>query len=363
MKKSNTFLLITILVGLVFISFGCSEEKETPKKTAKEVQGVQIKTKEFQRVVGWLSKDSVLLQTKKSGVTYFEELNIYNEKKRPIFNTKESISEVQISPDYRNILLYSAESAEKATMRIIALNDGSTVASRATKPLTTTFYWNDESPEKIMFVTYSPEWNFQIENWDYTLDQLDKIDVASPFISWYGDNLVISNNKDKPDDELGNLYLQDIKDSATKNLIVANIMQFAVHDNVLLTIEKNSDEKLLYDFRTLGFQNFFSYNAAREYDELGTFVPYFDTNFDKNTFLTFVPYKSAKIGSGAKEYKLVKIDPTNKKESTILELMDNQPILSYETGDLVLYGYLFDKVIDTKTGKMYNLINTPTKSF
>ncbi|HAO6222257.1 TPA: hypothetical protein IQB80_001709, partial [Listeria monocytogenes] len=121
--------------------------------------------------------------------------------------------------------------------------------------------------------------------------------------------------------------------------------------------------KLLYDFRTIGFQNFYSYNAAREYDELGTFVPYFDTNFDKNTFLTFVPYKSAKIGSGAKEYKLVKIDPTNKKESTILELMDNQPILSYETGDLVLYGYLFDKVIDTKTGKMYNLINTPTKSF
>lgn len=43
--------------------------------------------------------------------------------------------------------------------------------------------------------------------------------------------------------------------------------------------------------------------------------------------------------------------------------MDNQPILSYEKGDLVLYGYLFDKVIDTKTGKMYNLINTPTKSF
>ncbi|ELC6015591.1 hypothetical protein RJM80_002935, partial [Listeria monocytogenes] len=144
-------------------------------------------------------------------------------------------------------------------------------------PLTTTFYWNDESPEKIMFVSYSPEWNFQIENWDYTLNQLDKIDVASPFISWYGDNLVISNNKDKPDDELGNLYLQDIRDNATKNLIVANIMQFAVHDNVLLTIEKNSDEKLLYDFRTLGFQNFFSYNAAREYDELGTFVPYFDT--------------------------------------------------------------------------------------
>ncbi len=63
----------------------------------------------------------------------------------------------------------------------------------------------------------------------------------------------------------------------------------------------------------LDFKNFYSYNAAREYDELGTFVPYFDTNFDKNTFLTFVPYKSAKIGSGAKEYKLVKIDPTNKK--------------------------------------------------
>lgn len=38
--------------------------KRNTKKTAKEVQGVQIKTKEFQRVVGWLSKDSVLLQTK-----------------------------------------------------------------------------------------------------------------------------------------------------------------------------------------------------------------------------------------------------------------------------------------------------------
>ncbi|EIS4955570.1 hypothetical protein LZZ31_002421, partial [Listeria innocua] len=137
MKKSKAFLLITLLMGLVFISFGCSEEKETPKKTAKEVQGVQIKTKEFQRVVGWLSKDTVLLQTKKHGTTYFEELDIYNEKKRAIFNTNESISEVQISPDYRNILLYSAESDKKATMRIIALNDGSIVSSRETKPLTT----------------------------------------------------------------------------------------------------------------------------------------------------------------------------------------------------------------------------------
>ncbi|HBM3618288.1 TPA: hypothetical protein ACSKNM_002146, partial [Listeria innocua] len=284
MKKSKAFLLITLLMGLVFISFGCSEEKETPKKTAKEVQGVQIKTKEFQRVVGWLSKDTVLLQTKKHGTTYFEELDIYNEKKRAIFNTNESISEVQISPDYRNILLYSAESDKKATMRIIALNDGSIVAARDTKPLTTTFYWNDESPEKIMFVTYSPQWNFHIENWDYTTNQVDNVDLVSPFISWYGDNLVISNNKDKPDDELGNLYLQDIRDNATKSLIVANIMQFAVHDNVLLTIEKSSNEKLLYVFRTIGFQNFFSYDSAREYDELGTFIPYFDINFDKNTF-------------------------------------------------------------------------------
>ncbi len=35
MKKSNVFLLITLLVGLVFISFGCSEEKRNAKKDCK----------------------------------------------------------------------------------------------------------------------------------------------------------------------------------------------------------------------------------------------------------------------------------------------------------------------------------------
>lgn len=363
MKKSNAFLMITILIGLVFISFGCSEETETPKKTTKSVHAVQINTKEFQRVVGWLSKESVLLQTKKSEITSFVELNIYTGKKRAIFNTKDSISEVQISPDYRNILLYSASSEKKAQMRVVAVNDGITIASKETKPLSTNFYWNDESPEKIMIVTYSPDWNFQIENWDYTLNQVNKVNIDSPFVSWYADNLVVSNNKDKPDDELGNLYLQDIRDNSSKSLIVANIMQFAVHDNVLITMEKYSDKKLLYEFRTVGFQNFYSYSTAREYDELGTFIPYFDANFDKNAFITFEPYESTKINGTKNEYKLVKIDPTNKKEKTIMNLMDNEPILSYETGDLMLYGYLFDRVIDTKTGKMYNLINTPTKSF
>ncbi|PZG34931.1 hypothetical protein C2D64_04975 [Listeria ivanovii] len=363
MKKSTTILLIVISMGLIFISFGCAKEKETPKKTTKDVQAIQIKTKEFQRVVGWLSKDSVLLQTKAKGLSYFAELNIYTGKKRAIFHTKESISEVQISPDYRNMLLYSAESSEKAIMRVIDLDDGNIVASRETNPLTTNFYWNNESPEKIMLVIYSPEWDFHVENWDYTLNQVVKVDLVSPFVSWYGDNLIISNNKDKPDDELGNLYLQDIRDNSNKSLIVANIMQFAVHDNVLITIEKSSDEKLLYEFRTIGFQNFYSYYSAREYDELGTFVPYFDANFDKNAFLTFEPYESAKISGNQNEYKLVKVNPTTNKETTILDLMDNQPILSYETGDLILYGYLFDKVIDTKTGKMYNLVNTPTKSF
>lgn len=65
------------------------------------------------------------------------------------------------------------------------------------------------------------------------------------------------------------------------------------------------------------------YNVVWEYDELGIFVLYFDINFDKNIFLIFVLYKSVKIGSGVKEYKLVKIDLMNKKELIILELMDN----------------------------------------
>ncbi|CAM2361443.1 hypothetical protein LISE100100_02090 [Listeria seeligeri] len=363
MKKSTTFLLIVISMGLIFISFGCAKEEEIPKKSTKDVQAIQMKTKEFQRVVGWLSKDTVLLQTKAKETSYFDELNIYTGKKRKIYNTNESISEVQISPDYRNILIYSAESNQKATMRVIALDDGSIITSRETKPLTTNFYWNEESTEKIMLITYSPDWDFQVDEWEYTLNQVNKVELKSPFVSWYGDNLIISNNKDKPDDELGNLYLQDIRNKANKSLIVANIMQFAVHDNVLITIEKSSDENLLYEFRTIGFQNFYSYNSAREYDELGTFIPYFDANFDKNAFLTFEPYESAKISGNQNEYKLVKIDPTNKKAKTVLELLDNQPILSYDTGNLILYGYLFDKVIDTKTGKIYNLVNTPTKSF
>ncbi|MBC1500102.1 hypothetical protein HB943_05750 [Listeria weihenstephanensis] len=359
MNKMRIGFIITIL-GLLFFSYGCKNEETAPGKKKEDapvaVQTSTVNSKEFQRVIGWVDDENVLLQLKKPGKITFETLNILTNKRKKIYETKNVISEVQISPDRDRFLVYSTSSKDKAVLDVISMA-GTPLFTKSIKPQNIEFAWNHDNPDKMFMTTFDTDWNYQVFQWDIPSGSITKLDATSPFVSWYSDNLFVVNQKASAQNDRGDIFLEDIRDKSVKNLIVANVYQFAVSSNIFLTMEPGETEKsMVYNFRSIGFQSYYKYEAPRVYDELGTFFPFYDLNVDQESFLTFEPYESKKLNDHGGEFKLVKIDPKTKHNDTILELVNNEPILTSPSGKYCLYGYLFDRVVDLESGDMTYLI-------
>ncbi|WP_159102542.1 hypothetical protein [Listeria cornellensis] len=305
----------------------------------------------------------VLIQLRKEGKVTFERLNVFTEKRHQIYETTHVISEVIISPNRDSFLIYSAKSRDKATLDVISMT-GETMNTKEVAPQNIEFSWNKDDQNKMFLTTFDTDWNYQVFQWDIPSGSIVKLNTGSPFVSWYSDNLFVFNQKLSPQKDRGDLYLEDIRDKTIKSLVVADVYQFAVSANTLLTMEPGKAEKsMIYNFRTVGFQSYYEYEAPRVYDELGTFFPFYDLNVEEESFLTFEPYESKKLKDHGGEFKLVKVDPKEKKTETILELTNNEPIVTSPNGEYCLYGYLFDQIIDLETKDISYLIQHRDKMY
>ncbi|WP_239254170.1 hypothetical protein [Listeria ilorinensis] len=366
MRKARLLILTTVMMGLVGMLASCTEEDRTKPTKSEQVTITPFQTTDeaFNRVVGWLTDSSVLLQVKRDGQTVFLSYDIYSGKQKTLYETSDMISDVNISADYTYFLVYAASSKDAASIKIFKTATGEKIAERQTAPVTVNFYWNQDTPEKLMLVAYDQDWQYRTYVWNFLTGQDEEIDTLSPFVSWYSDNLYLMRLHSDEKSELSDLYLEDIRDAQNQSLVIANILQFAVNKNLLVTLEKSEDEKeLVYDFRTVGFQTLFKYTQPREYDEMGTFIPYFDTNFDQDHFLAFEPYESQKLGEIPGQYRLVEVNPKAGTSRTIMELMENQPLESSPNGQLALYGYQFDKVINIETKQLMTLVDLSKNAF
>lgn len=365
MKRRQLFIVAIFILTLTSISFGCSVAKQTnvKKEESEVVKPFPTSKQKFVRVVGWLTNDSVLIQAKKGKSTVFIKYNIISGKEKSILTVDSLISDVQLSPDSTQFLVYAIQNDDKVNLSVYQSGDGSMIMSKDMEPMSANFYWNPESVNKIMMIVFDQNFAYSAHLIDTETNEFKKIPTTSPFVSWYSDNLYVVNRKDLQN-ELGNLYLEDSIVQEPESLIVANILQFAVSHNVLLTTERSANSKeVTYDFRTIGFQTIYKYQMPREYDELGTFIPYFDANFTDKTFLTFEPYESKKVSPNGNEYRLVMVNPKNKTRDVIMDLMDNKPIVSSPDGKKLLYGYQFEQLISVKDGQISNLVSSSERIY
>ncbi|EUJ31765.1 lipoprotein [Listeria floridensis FSL S10-1187] len=370
MKINRISLFFFLFIGVILVLSGCQQDnsvqRQEEKKTKSEtqpIQSVDIQNGDFIRTIGWLSNNTVLLQKQTSGKTYLIRYQIFSGKSKTIFETSNTISEIKVSPDYEYFFVYAASNPNQAGLTIYDSKTGDEIEHLEMEPLAANFYWNQETPEKIMIVTYEHDFTFQAHAYNFKESTYEPIPISSPFVSWYSDHFYLENRKSNKE-ELGNLYLEDTRSCEEESLILANILQFATNRDLLITMERsNRADAVTYDFHTTGFQTISKYEMPREYDELGTFIPYFDLNFSKKMFASFEPYKSRKLKTLQGEYKLIVINPLTGKKSTVMELLDNRPLLSSPNGKYLLYGYQFERVIDVKQKKMSELIVIPSKTY
>ncbi len=365
MKKKQVLILVLFLAVITSTSFGCSppEKKDARENESMTVKPFQTSKQKFVRIIGWLNNESVLVQAQQGNSTNFINYNIYTGKEGRILSVNSLISDVQLSPDGTRFLIYAIQKNNKVNLSVHSTSTGDTIMTKEMEPLSANFYWNQDSVNKIMMVLFDQNFAYTVNVIDTETSEISKVTTTSQFVSWYSDNLYVVNRKE-PDSELGNLYLEDTREQEPESLIVANILQFAVSHNMLLTTERADDSsKVTYDFRTIGFQTIYKYDMPREYDELGTFIPYFDKNFTSKTFLTFEPYESKKVSPQGNDYRLVLVNPEKKAHRVIMELMDNKPIVSSPDGKKILYGYQFEQLISINDGKILNLVSSSERIY
>lgn len=370
MKRKTFWLLFILLLGILFIFSGCKQddnssgkEQKDNKEETKTIKPINAEKNGFIRAVGWLSNDTVLIQKQSAKKTMLIKYHLFTGENDVLFETTDIISEIKISPDRQYFFIYGVSIENKVALTIYNSESGKKIKSHAMQPLAANFHWNPDSPEKIMVIVYEQNFSYSAYVYDFLKDNYQAVSLPSALVSWYGNNLYLANQK-SDQSELGNLYLQNIHSESEKDLIAANIFEFATNRNLLLTIEEgSSDEEVTYNFRSSGFQSISKYEMPREYDKLGTFIPYFDLNFSRKQFVSFEPYESREIGPVQGEYKLVRIDPNTGKKHTILELLDNQPLLSSPDGNYLLYGYQYEKIISLSKKEVEDFIKKDDQTY
>jgi hypothetical protein len=85
-------------------------------------------------------------------------------------------------------------------------------------------------------------------------------------------------------------------------------------------------------------------------------VPYNDLTEKKGEFITLKPVKSAEADAYREGFELVSYDIENGSSNVIMKNLNNEPILLSPSGEAVLFGNRFEKVIDLKTKELRELV-------
>jgi hypothetical protein len=127
---------------------------------------------------------------------------------------------------------------------------------------------------------------------------------------------------------------------------------------LLVTVSVNEQDQSManYSFFDKEMKKLFTFSIPQLTNYSDWLVPFYDYNEQKGQFFTFSPVTSGEADSYTEGFQLLAYNPKNGSSSLIMDGLENEPIHLSPTGDALLYGNQFEKIIDIKAKKIYELI-------
>jgi len=373
-KKSNnpTFLLL-YLFFLILILGACSQKEQVkqkiPVKSEKSKPPVMsdlgehwklpisIPEGEFSQLDGWISGNEVLYNTNLEKTSNIYRYDLLTGKSKIIYKSEYPIIKVVISPSTKRILIHASKSSTEGLVTIIDTN-GIELLKKSFSSYELAVEWNPYDDSEVLVTNFAEDWSFQALLLDVHNSKTTELNLSHPFNKWMDNNKIAFINWDEKNPSLfAPLIEKNLENGNVKTLLPA-VIDFSVLPDLLMTISVNEQNQSLsnYSFfdKELNQQFTFSLPQLTRYSDW--LVPFYDYNEPKRQFITFSPLSSGEVDSYMDGFQLLAYNLKKGTRTLIMDGLENVPINVSPTGEALLYGNRFEKIIDLGTKKIYELI-------
>ena len=375
--KSKAFFLWLFLVSTLLV-IGCSrdqssvsklqdkhnKESETvkPALTVSDIEKnapIRIEEGKFDKVYGWLDSQSIIYTTNEHNSSSVYAYNLKKGTSRLITKIESMITSIDIS-DSGNYLFIRSSPTESESKITVIKKDGKVVYTDKIAAFDMAVEWNPYNEEEILVTIFTEDWQDQTFELSIPDQTMTKIELPNPFSKWLNKDQLIFLDWDQQSHSLfSDLVKKDLTSGKEKQML-PNIFQLDAFKNTFMTITVDQDKKeeAIYHF----YNNNAKMIASFHFPQLTRFsdwlVPYYDYNPLQRDFITFQPMYSGDVDTYKDGFQLYKYRLEGDDNQTlIMDGLENEPLSCSFDGNLCLYGYNFEKLIDLKHKKIIKLIS------
>lgn len=379
--RTNVFFGMMIGMFLFFLISGCSiSSTDAPpsdnpqldhpiEEIEKNDDGfndlpkpLTIEKGSFEKVYGWLDDQTILYSYTNEGYYLLESYNLYSEHKEEIFTTEAPIMNVLIHKHTENLFIHTSPYAHAANLYFTDFK-GNVHFSTEIDSYELVYEWNEAEPSLMLATAFFEDWSYKVHLINSETGNVEEVEDVQPFLKWYNDKHILE--QDWKEDELA-FFAPIIKKSLVKTAepekLFEKVFRFDIfaHNIMTIKVEDKNEDEIKYSFYDLKLKEMFSIAFPNLTQYSDWLIPYYTFNEKTKTFLTFAPKIHASVDDYNEGYELVGVDLKHHKTKVFFNDLDNKPILCSKEGELCLYGYQYEQLLNIKTGKQLLLVNTST---
>lgn len=373
-KLSRQFSFVILVMVLTLLLGACTKnipEQPKPKIPAKNDRPkaplitvmeewklpISIPEGEFYKLAGWLSDTVVVYITNLEQTSNVYRYDLLTGKSELMHTSEHPIVTVQISPSQKYLLIHSSPSSYQGLITIID-GKGTEIQRAAIASYELVFEWNPFDESKVLVSKFNEDWTFQVLQLDLKSHEQTELALPQPFLKWVDEKEIAFLNWDETNPALAApLIVKGLEDHIEKTLFPA-VTQFSAFRNLLMavTVNKPDQANASYAFFDKDLNEIYSFSAPVLSMFSGWLLPFYDYNEKTGKFITFKPLESGEADSYMDGFELVSFDLKKGSSSLIMTALKNEPIAFSPSGEALLYGNRFEKMIDLRSKKIVELV-------
>ena len=362
----KAFFLWPLLLILMLLMVGCEKEKSfisqppinentrveknSPILTVEDIKEnlpIPIEEGKFEKVYGWMDDQTIVYSTNIQNHSNIYAYNLAEGKNRLIKKMDSIISSLQISASGKYLLIRSPFSPTEMKISVLQ-KTGEELYSEKIEAFDVAIEWNPYNEQRVLISTFTEDWQSQSFDLSIADKKRTEIKLSNPFSYWYDENGLIYLNWNQNDASLfANVFTKNLSNQEEKE-VFPNIYHMDTFKRSIMTIKIDQDSmsEASYHFYNQELKSIGSFKTPTLTRFSDWLIPYYDYNETKNTFFSFQPIENGEVGTYNQGFQLFKYDLNRNEKKSIMEGLENEPLSCSPAGDVCLYGYYFEKLID-----------------
>jgi len=311
----------------------------------------------FGKVYGWLDNQTIVYSTTLQNSSNIYTYHLKKGTSTLLLRVESMIDSIHISHSGHYLLIRSTSEASPSKITVIT-NKGKMVFSEGLEnAFDAAVVWNPYDEDKVLISSFTDDWQETTFILSIKTQQMTEVDVANPFSYWISTNKLIYLNLNlKNQSGFTDVVMKDLSNGKEVRLL-SDIFQLDSFYRFFLTItaDKENVNDVIYSFynQKVKFEGSITMPGLTSFSDW--LIPYYDYNEEKETFISFKPLKSGTAESYTEDFQLIQYRMGSETNTVIMDGLNNEPISCNQEGNLCLYGYFFEKLIDMKNKEIMRL--------